>query len=496
MEVSGTAAHEPVQGGMLVPVERPVPVETVRAERRSSTSLQEATTALIQAVDEAQRTESLLRQQLDAAEELNSKQQKDMDELRAEIAQLRVRKQNLEELVSKQRQRINEHEARLRAFGAKALAASAKPGSYKRLRRLSMSSQEAAGSTSRCISAQKEETDAATSIAERQERKGRKSLPKERKLATKPFRSAMAGVKARLAGAATAANSTTAFGEEHGILEEGVGSCRDDALKQQEDGRRADITHSKSLAIKPGKGAEQKMCQGQLQSADPDGSHPPLAAEAHLLEQIRPERSRDREALEQLKNIPGLRVWATAPATSGGLARTASSPALTKAKEKEMVGSSARAPLARASTSHALTTLQPLARSGSSRHLDKSNDFGSPSSRALVGMGPPQGQVRAEGSGVASSKSNSGVPCRCVVRGREKRQALTGFDCEVCAKFHAAVGGNGAAAGPNCHEAKHSRHRMEYQPVCTPPGFWDLSFPVHQNTPLRLAQSDVHPDKL
>lgn len=312
----------------------------------------------------------------------------------------------------------------------------------------------------------------------------------------------MAGVKAHSAGAATEANNTTALGEVHGILDKGAGLCRDDALKQQEDeaAHRIAFAHSKSLAIKPGEDAERKMFQGQLQSADPNGSRPPLLAEAQLPEQVRPERSRDREALERLKNIPGLRVWARnptlAPAASGGLTRTASSPALFEAKERELVGTAARAPLARASTSHALTALQPLARSGSSRNLEKPNVFGSPSSRALVAMGPPQGEVRAEGSVFASSKPDSGVKCFSVVRGREKRLALPGFDCELCRKFHKAVGGNGAAAGCNCPEGpKNSRHRFEHEPVCTPDGFWDLSFPVHQRSPCGLSQSDAHPDK-
>eukprot|EP00930_Biecheleria_cincta_P029943 TRINITY_DN20776_c0_g2_i1.p1 TRINITY_DN20776_c0_g2~~TRINITY_DN20776_c0_g2_i1.p1 ORF type:complete len:526 (-),score=73.55 TRINITY_DN20776_c0_g2_i1:275-1852(-) len=497
--VSVAAADAAMQGAILVPVEHAAPVEDmVRAECRSSNSLQEATTALIQAVDEAQRTHSLLRQRLTAAEELNCKQRQEMDELRAENVQLRSRKQNLEELVKKQRQRINEHETRLRALGAKALAASGKPGCYKRLRRLSMGSQEPAGSRLKCVSAQKEDTDTATSNPDlRHERKGRKSLTKDGKLATKPFRSATVAVTKQFAGAATETNGTTVSGGLNGISDKGAG--RDDVLnkEQGEAAHRKDVAHSKSLSFKPDKDAETKMFQRQLQSADPDGSRTVLAAEPHLPERARPERSRDREALERLKNVPGLRVWATNPAValtaSGGLARTASSPALIQAKEKELGGSAARAALARASTSHAF---QPLARSGSSRNLAKPNDLGSPSSRALVAMPPPQGQVRAEGSVVAPSKPNSAIPCRCVVRGREKRLALPGFDCEQCRNFHMAVGGYSAAVGGKCHEGpKNSRHRYEYEPVSTPDGFWDLSFPVHQHSPLRPAQSDGHPVK-
>jgi len=72
-------------------------------------------------------------------------------------------------------------------------------------------------------------------------------------------------------------------------------------------------------------------------------------------------------------------------------------------------------------------------------------------------------------------------PCRCVVRGKDARMALQAFDCEQCRSFHQATGvvpkaplgrKRGAHAGPQT-----SRHRMQYAPVGTPPGFWDLSFP-------------------
>eukprot|EP00747_Dinoflagellata_sp_TGD_P162851 gnl/TRDRNA2_/TRDRNA2_180922_c0_seq1.p1 gnl/TRDRNA2_/TRDRNA2_180922_c0~~gnl/TRDRNA2_/TRDRNA2_180922_c0_seq1.p1 ORF type:complete len:542 (-),score=103.73 gnl/TRDRNA2_/TRDRNA2_180922_c0_seq1:265-1863(-) len=97
---------------------------------------------------------------------------------------------------------------------------------------------------------------------------------------------------------------------------------------------------------------------------------------------------------------------------------------------------------------------------------------------------PPSGRaVRAEGSKAAAAAAapRSGVPCRCVVRGREVRLGLQPYDCEQCRRFHAATGvpvsastagGNSRRVRPNA-----SRHRFAFAPVCTPEGFWDLSFP-------------------
>lgn len=87
-------------------------------------------------------------------------------------------------------------------------------------------------------------------------------------------------------------------------------------------------------------------------------------------------------------------------------------------------------------------------------------------------------QVRAEGQNAAPSpiQPTSGALCRCVVRGKEQRLALPGHDCEMCRRFYAAAGVGSAL--------KSSRHRSEHAPTNTPPGFWDLSFPVHpESTP-------------
>jgi len=89
-----------------------------------------------------------------------------------------------------------------------------------------------------------------------------------------------------------------------------------------------------------------------------------------------------------------------------------------------------------------------------------------------------RGIVAAEAAGAAPS----GPPCRCVVRGKDARAALQGFDCEHCRGFYRATSGlgNGQACGQQSHRhaaPKASRHRLEHAPTTTPRGFWDLSFP-------------------
>lgn len=93
--------------------------------------------------------------------------------------------------------------------------------------------------------------------------------------------------------------------------------------------------------------------------------------------------------------------------------------------------------------------------------------------------------VRAEGRAAAAKElpSSGGVPCRCVVRNRGARQALQAYDCEQCRSFHEATGvalavrpAGGAKAGWQAGPSA-SRHRFEFAPTNTPPGYWDLSFP-------------------
>jgi len=81
--------------------------------------------------------------------------------------------------------------------------------------------------------------------------------------------------------------------------------------------------------------------------------------------------------------------------------------------------------------------------------------------------------VRAQGAMAMVAKPR-GPLCRCVVRGKDARSALQGYDCEQCRTFYNAAG-VGAAAGRRAPKA--SRHRYAHPPSSTPVGFWDLSFP-------------------
>mmetsp|Transcript_55092 Transcript_55092/g.101996 ORF Transcript_55092/g.101996 Transcript_55092/m.101996 type:complete len:402 (-) Transcript_55092:198-1403(-) len=100
------------------------------------------------------------------------------------------------------------------------------------------------------------------------------------------------------------------------------------------------------------------------------------------------------------------------------------------------------------------------------------------------------GTVRAFGRDAAQQAMQppAGIPCRCVVRRREDRQALHSYDCEHCRKFHAATNGLtrsfSTGADPTQQAPRSSRHKFAHAPTSTPPGFWDLSFP--HDTP-RLA---------
>lgn len=97
-----------------------------------------------------------------------------------------------------------------------------------------------------------------------------------------------------------------------------------------------------------------------------------------------------------------------------------------------------------------------------------------------------QREVRAEGRVAAAAMGMpplGAVPCRCVVRGKQERAALQGYDCEECRKFYSATGvapkmdATGLQRGMTRFAPKSSRHRYEHAPTNTPPGFWDLSFP-------------------
>ncbi|KAK9808228.1 hypothetical protein WJX73_000518 [Symbiochloris irregularis] len=99
--------------------------------------------------------------------------------------------------------------------------------------------------------------------------------------------------------------------------------------------------------------------------------------------------------------------------------------------------------------------------------------------------GPPLGTM-----------GNAGYKYREVVRRKDEREALQGFDCENCKRFYQAISSWGPMANlpaPSCGHAvtgdlargptaakaliqDASRHRHQWQPPATPSGFWDMGF--------------------
>uniref|UniRef100_A0AAV1VAG4 DNA endonuclease activator Ctp1 C-terminal domain-containing protein n=1 Tax=Peronospora matthiolae TaxID=2874970 RepID=A0AAV1VAG4_9STRA len=63
-----------------------------------------------------------------------------------------------------------------------------------------------------------------------------------------------------------------------------------------------------------------------------------------------------------------------------------------------------------------------------------------------------------------------------VVRNREERKALPGYDCIECKKYYDALGELGTV-DVAAQKHKCSRHRARFQPYETPDDFWRLSFP-------------------
>lgn len=97
---------------------------------------------------------------------------------------------------------------------------------------------------------------------------------------------------------------------------------------------------------------------------------------------------------------------------------------------------------------------------------------------AVVPFRPPS--IRAEGRAAAVEPPPvpNELPSRSVVRGRAARLALPAFDCDQCRDFYLATGilATNCVGGPRGPQA--SRHRYKHAPTSTPPGFWDLSFPL------------------
>lgn len=107
----------------------------------------------------------------------------------------------------------------------------------------------------------------------------------------------------------------------------------------------------------------------------------------------------------------------------------------------------------------------------------------SPTSWTPVARGPREAAAMTEcRTAMLARAPSGGIPCRCVVRSREARSSLRAFDCEQCRRFHSAVdkleGREACGTSTRLIALRASRHRFEHTPAHTPPGFWDLSFPI------------------
>jgi len=101
----------------------------------------------------------------------------------------------------------------------------------------------------------------------------------------------------------------------------------------------------------------------------------------------------------------------------------------------------------------------------------KTSNFASSSSKQKATNNPYLKQLKPEKK--LANEDEPSFAFQEVVRGRDKRQALPGHDCEECRQFFDALG-KGYDTGKMVMEC--SRHRARYIPPSTPPGFWNLTF--------------------
>lgn len=89
------------------------------------------------------------------------------------------------------------------------------------------------------------------------------------------------------------------------------------------------------------------------------------------------------------------------------------------------------------------------------------------------------------GKSATDSSHEPGYKYQEVVRDKDKRRAMKGFECEQCREFYEALEKGGSGKDFNRQEmvCEHSRHRSNHAPDLTPKGFWDLSFADSQKSP-------------
>jgi len=386
--------------------------------------LREATDMLMRAVDEAQQMEREMRAQslnleaqLQAARRQCSAHERALQHLTAKNQHLQAKADDLNEIVKKQDGVIKEFEARVRRLGAPLLEASGKyrRGDSKRLRLSSPVSKEGVSSTSSSNFKVPVEDDP---------------------------RSPAEGAKDRFSFSWEAKPLPAIEEAEPLPMKAPTPPWRRSAeamLHQEATKEEAQVVaiHAAPEDVKDAAQAAHGLQVWELV---------PIEAPAPPAEVPR------GAALENLKDIPGLRIWETKPELLPIEAPPAPAPVVTRHAAPEG-----------AEDVPGLRVWEPVPIEAPPPPLP------APDAQEFL-------KVRAEGR-LAMKSSVRGLPCRCVVRGRDQRAALQGFDCEQCRSFHQATGVQIAAAKSWQQGPKSSRHRLEHAPTDTPPGFWDLSFP-------------------
>lgn len=399
-------------------------------------SLQQAADILVRAVREAQCCEGILRShvvnleaELEAARKEAADSRRIAEEAKAENQQLKAKAESLGKLVAKQQQVIAEHEGRLRAFSARtvgAMLARKNGGGVKRPR---LADHE--GSPKKVpeqVKGEPSKTGKGKVLEDKTNLMGKAALA--------PFRSLTPASKLLEA--------------EREKLPECYGGYElkpsFEASERSEREKSEKSTESTNMV--------PKLKEMGSDAEDAEDGRPPECGRAGAETQ-----SSSSLKVAQVAQVAGLRIW------SGRDSRRF------VPKEREEAGQTER-------------TLEKLEEEQSER--SERSEAGQAAFQivqappAFTRSGSFEHRVRAEGhSASTSSNVKESVPCRCVVRGKAQRSALQGFDCEQCRNFYAATKHiNGIKqSGPKGDDLKASRHRMDHAPTCTPPGFWDLSFP-------------------
>jgi len=375
------------------------------------------------------------------------------DRVVAENARLTARAQAYQKVIQKQLRVIKEHEARLHAYGARALSAA-----HKHSKRRRLSSGTGPG-----------QVDSPVKEAVHNSRGGTAEGPAADANAG-GARAVEAGqdegVVVVLEDPVTPARSAAVGDASPRVWPAGQDACADEGAgaATAEPSTRSPAKSGAERQARPDQNQEAMVTWGIVEPTAEKPSRDVVVTSTAAA------AGRRADLRSSLKDVPGLRVL---------------EPAWRRGREEALVeagpDAGLGAPPGAAVRSRTSTTLAIVVAEDAA---------------AGAAQGPPQRAVRAEGmaavAAAAAMPPPAGPPCRHVVRGKEARLALAAFDCDQCRAFFQATGGTGAghasAASIAARAAwgrapRGSRHRFEHAPTNTPPGFWDLSFPRTQGDP-------------